>query len=372
MRPFAEHRWTQAINLAEEWVNLGRVPAITFMTGTATERYGPITRGSLWIDREERLPVNPIYLVASITKPLVALAVLQLAEAGLLSLHDRVADYLPEFGRRGKYGVEIRHLLTHTSGLPDMLPNDRDLRKAQASLDQFLQGVYEAELAFPPGRAVQYQSMGYLVLSAIVETITGSPTSLYLRQTMFAPLSMHDTALGAPAEWWAQPAEYIARIPEIRVEGDARIGVGWNWNSVYWKTLGAPWGGLLTTAPDLAQLAQTLLRRGISPDGQMLWSSQTIGMATTNQLGQFPELAETDKRYKRWGYGWRLNWVGHATSFGDLLSENVYGHWGATGTLLWIDPYRGIFSLILSTQPQETTGFFLRKLSNVLSACWPM
>lgn len=361
------HRWQVAVDLARRWADDGRVPAITLATGTRDRLYGPISFGSLTVQGHTPLPDRPIYLVASITKPIVAMGFLKLVERGLATLGDRVVDYLPDFGRQGKYGVELRHLLTHTSGLPDMVPQNLELRQANAPLARFLAEIYALPLSFPPGRGVQYQSTGWLVLAEIMHQITGQLCPEFLRQEVFQPLEMSDTALGAPDDWFN---EHTARIPEIRLEGEQLLGKHWNWNSRYWRQLGAPWGGLLTTAEDLAALAQCLLRGGRTTRGHKLWSPATIAAATSNQLTAFRELPEEERRCRPWGLGWRLNWPAHSANFGDLLGPQAYGHWGATGTLLWIDPERGIFALILTTQPQEPTGFFLVRLSNALAAAW--
>jgi CubicO group peptidase (beta-lactamase class C family) len=360
-------RWQVALDLAAAWADDGRVPAITLATGTADRLHGPVSFGSLTVDGHTPLPPRPIYLVASITKPIVALGVLKLLERGLATLGDRVVDYLPEFGKQGKYGVELRHLLTHTSGLPDMVPSNLELRKANAPLVRFLHEIYTLPLAFPPGRAVQYQSTGFLVLAEILQQITGRACREFLRQEIFEPLGMVDTALGAPDDWFDA---YIARIPEVRLETEQRLGKQWNWNSRYWRQLGAPWGGLLTTAEDLAALAQCLLRGGDTTSGQSLWSPAALNAATTNQLAALRDIPEEERRCRPWGLGWRLNWPAHSANFGDLLSRRTYGHWGATGTLLWIDPERCTFAIILSTQPQEPTGFFLARLSNAIAAAW--
>src|SRR6516164_2625086 len=71
---------------------------------------------------------DALFLVASITKPVTAIAVMLLLERGRITLEDPVVEWVPKFGRRGKEAVLIPHLLTHTSGLPDMLPNNDQLR----------------------------------------------------------------------------------------------------------------------------------------------------------------------------------------------------------------------------------------------------
>jgi len=366
--------WQLAVDLARKWADDGRVPAITIATGTKDRVHGPVSFGVRTIADSKPLPERPIYLIASITKPVVAMGFLKLVERGLVTLGDRVTEYLPDFGKQGKYGVEIRHLLTHTSGLPDMTPSNVELRKANAPLSKFLEEICTLPLAFPPGRGVQYQSTGFLVLSEILHRVTGQLCPAFLRQEVFQPLGMCDTALGAPDEWFSTNAELqhpnADRIPEVRLETEQLLGKSWNWNSRFWRQLGAPWGGLLTTAEDLVQFAQCLLRNGRSADDQVLWSPATVSAATTNQLVAMKEIPEDERRCRPWGLGWRLNWLAHSANFGDLLGPHTFGHWGATGTLMWIDPERGTFAIILTTQPQEPTGFFLARLSNAIAAAW--
>ena len=74
---------------------------------------------------------------------------------------------------------------------------------------------------------------------------------------------------------------------------------------------------------------------------------------TSNQLARMPEVPEIHRRCFPWGYGWQLEWPTHPTTFGALLSPSAYGHWGATGTMVWIDPERDAFCVVLSTQPVE-------------------
>jgi CubicO group peptidase (beta-lactamase class C family) len=367
-------RFQQVATLAKQMVAEKKLPAITFVTGTAKEIHGPVSCGSQSIDGKTPLVDKPIYLIASITKPVVAMAALHLVERGQLRLSDRVTDYLPAFGKQGKYSVEVRHLFTHTSGLPDMLPNNIELRKAQAPLSKFMSGICELPLAFPAGRSVQYQSTGLLVLSEIVRKITGRTMPETLRREIFQPLGMADSELGVPDAWHAASRAgelpKIARIPELHVPAEQESATEWNWNSSYWRALGAPWGGMLTTADDLAKFSQMMLRGGKTEDGKSIFSPATITAATTNQLETMSGVPEDEYRCRPWGLGWRLNWPGNSASFGDLLSRDAYGHWGATGTLMWIDPARGTFAILFSTEPHDISGADLVRLSNALAGAW--
>jgi CubicO group peptidase (beta-lactamase class C family) len=178
---------------------------------------------------------------------------------------------------------------------------------------------------------------------------------------------MHDTTLGTPDEWYEGDSPKSQRMVEVRVPESMQGGADWNWNSRYWRSLGAPWGGLLTTPHDLSRYARMMLGRGALDEVRVL-SPASVAAATRNQIEPLREIPEEVRRCKGWGLGWRLHWPAHSANFGDLLGPNTYGHWGATGTLFWIDPDAGTWCVILSTEPQEPHGTDLAKLSNLVAA----
>lgn len=365
MARFQIDRWRRLTAQLRAWADEGTVPAVSCCTLNLQGELHRASFGSLAVDRRVPLPESPLYLVASITKPLVATAALILVERGLLSLTDRVVDIIPEFAGQGRYGVDVRHLLTHTSGLPDQLPNNQELRQARAPREAFLQGVYQVPLTFPPGSGSAYQSMGFLLLDEIIARVSGKSCAVFVRDELLRPLRMPESFLGLPEDSPLQD-----RIPEIRVPLNQAGGSQWNWNSWYWRSFGAAWGGFLSTDRDLANFARFWMRGGVTEAGDCLLTPMTILLARTNQLQHYPQLAEADRRSRPWGFGWRLNWPTHTSSFGDLLGERTYGHWGATGTLMWIDPDREIATVILSTAAYDQSRSVLLRLSNLASACW--
>ena len=369
-RTLHPQRWQNVVDLATGWCESNVLPCVAIVTGTAETISGRLHSGRRIADKPTPLREDAIFLVASITKPIVAMAALQLIEKGHFTLADRVVDFIPEFGREGKYGIEIRHLLTHTSGLPDMLSDNLELRQSHATLGRFVERTCQEPLAFPPGRGVQYQSMGFAILGEIISVATGKSCAQYLCDEFFQPLGMSDTSLGAPDEWFVGPTLRAARIPDAVLPEAHVSGTDWNWNSRYWRQLGAPWGGLLTSANDLATFAQFMLRMGMTHDAKRLLSPAAIDSATRNQLQYMRDVPDEERRCRPWGLGWRLNWPAHSANFGDLLGPRTYGHWGATGTVLWIDPDAGTFALILTTLPQEPSGKHLARLSNAVAAAW--
>jgi CubicO group peptidase (beta-lactamase class C family) len=357
---FDPARLRRAFDLLRQWVETDKVPAAGLCVGRKGKMVEPFLVGR---QRPETnapaLRPDALFLVASITKPVTVTAVLMLVERGELTLEDKVASFVPKFAANGKGEVQVRHLMTHTSGLPDMLPNNEQLRKAHKPLADFVQGVYKLPLLFPPGTKVSYQSMGTLMLAEIVHQISGKTLPEFLRQEIFEPLGMKDTSLG----WVPARKERIAaiRIPQESAELD------WVWNSPYWLGFGAPWGGLITSPADFARFCLLMLGGGRLGDVRLL-SPAMVRAMTSNQLAAMAQVPEEERRCRPWGLGWRLNWPGHSANFGDLLGPRCYGHWGATGTLCWIDPDAEAFCILFTTQPQEPEGRFLARLSNVVAA----
>lgn len=361
-------RWETALKLVRTWCNEGHLPAAGLIVGRGGKTTGAHLFGRQGVSKDApRVRDDAIFLIASITKPIVVSGLLILVERGLLCLDDRVEEFVPEFGRESKHAVTLRHLATHTSGLPDMLPTNRELRVANAPLSEFVAGTCACALDFPPGRGVQYQSMGIAVLGDVIRRISGKPCAQFLHDEIFEPLGMRDTALGAPASWFEGPLPKVDRIAEVRLPADLEQEQTWNWNSRYWRQLGAPWGGLLTTPADLAQFAQMMLQQGTLGDVHLL-SGAAVRAATRNQLADMREVPADDRRCRPWGLGWRLNWPAHSANFGDLLGPETYGHWGATGTLMWLDPDLQAFAILLTTQPQEPNGSYLARASNAIAA----
>ena len=270
-------------------------------------------------------PAKPdtVFLLASITKPMTAAAVMKLVDAGQLRLSDPVQRYLPENKGGHRALMTVRHLLTHSSGLPDMLPDNAGLRRRHAPLQDFVAGALRTPLLFKPGTECRYQSMGILLAAEIVERLTKRPLREFLAQEIFRPLGMSSTSLGLGG----RPLE--ATAPSQVTEDP-----GWNWNSRYWRDLGAPWGGALAPAGDVAKFLDAFLRPGLlKPESQrVMVTDQNAGL---NQP-----------------YG-----VGFAVSgLGAGCSRHAFGHGGSTGTACWADPQSRRVFVLVTTKPAAESG----------------
>lgn len=305
-----------------------------------------------------------VFLTASITKPVVTMHAIQMLADGAFALNDRVGRFLPEFDRAGLRRICIRHLLTHTSGLPDMLPDNEALRASHAANSDFVRRTADITPDFPVATDCRYSSMGFAVLAALIEHITGDPLRTSLKADLLTPLGMSRTSLGLSDEQFSREPGLPCELPAWQpADSD------WNWNSRYWRTLGAPWGGLLSTVSDLGRFARSLLGAWAgSQESAGVLSPSASRTALTNQIECYPDLSDSLRRTRAWGFGWRLNWPDHAACFCDLLPPDAAGHWGATGTLLWIDPASSRYAVLLTTTPYEVSGSTLQRLSNVLVA----
>lgn len=358
-----ESRWESLLKFAQTLVDSNRIPALSIHVQRAGLTTGTHCFGTVRINEKETVNDQTRFLIASLTKPIVAMAVLKLVEQGKLALNQRVSEIVPEFKGPGKKQITVKQVLTHTSGLPDMLPNNRELRAANATLDEFVKETAATDLVFPSGANAQYQSMGYALLGPLISNLAGQPYADFLSSEIFQPLDMKRAALGLPEVELDDPNIAESRVPDDQVGEDS-----WNWNSPYWKTFGAPWGGMVATAEDLAKFCRCLLLNGKTQTGEQLFSAETIRMATTNRLNDFSDIPETIRRTRGWGYGWRMNWADHRGSFGDLLSPGTFGHWGATGTLYWLDRRTQTAVVLLSTQPYDRSVSPLVNLSNMICA----
>ena len=262
------------------------------------------------------------FLIASITKPMTASAVMLLADRGLLKIEDPASKYLDNFTAGDRAKITIRHLLTHSSGLPDMLPDNIALRKRQAPLPDWIKGALSTPLLFAPGARTSYQSMGILLAAEIVERITRKPLRQFLQAELFQPLQMNRTVLGK-----------VDNAIQIQVEhadppGGTPETANWDWNSQWWRDLGAPWGGAHSTAADIAQL----LRAFLHPTGKPV-KKETAQRMTVNQN------TGLDKPY---GIGW-------------AITPGGFGHGGSTGTSCWADTAKDATFVLLTSLPARAS-----------------
>jgi CubicO group peptidase (beta-lactamase class C family) len=246
---------------------------------------------------------DTVYHWWSMTKVATAVSILQLAEQGKLNLDDPVADHLPffevEYPSADSEVITIRHLLNHTSGLPDMIPDMIGwVHTEDMTMDQT--AILEAQLPsfktlkFKPGSDAAYTNLGYLVLGAVIEAASGQPYEAYIRENVLQPLAMDNTDFiyrDAMAEHEAMGSHpfvsiFTPMLPFL-LDMDAfvreRIGTQYWFNRVYIDA--TPPTGLIGSTPDAGKLMIDLL----SGEPQLLSAASIAAMQPTgDQPGERP------------------------------------------------------------------------------------
>ncbi|WP_254050866.1 exo-beta-N-acetylmuramidase NamZ domain-containing protein [Zoogloea sp. LCSB751] len=278
----------------------------------------------------EPMTVDTVFDLASLTKVIATTpAVLQLVERGLLTLDAPVARYWPQFAAQGKEAITVRHLLAHTSGLPAGV----DIRQAMRPEDVLARIVALKPIARAGGDPL-YSDVNFIVLGELVRRVSGLPLDEYGRRRLFNPLGMHDTG-------FLPPATQLPRIaPTTWNGGGPRRGVV---HDPLAARLGGVAGsaGLFGTADDLASFARAVLDsdpRLLTPASlQSLFIPQTYPAASPRSLGWRPQAPLAANR-------------------AALPPFGAISHLGYTGTGLWIDPFSGIYVVILSNRVHPNGG----------------
>ncbi len=282
--------------------------------------------------KPKKLPmtVDTIFDLASLTKVVATTtAIMQLAEAGELSVEDKVAKFWPEFKANGKEGITIRQLLTHYSGMrPDL-----DLGSDWSGYDTALSMIAAEKPVFPPGTHFVYSDIDFEILGELVQRISGQPLDVYCAEHIFKPLRIKDTGFKPSPALLRRiaPTQYLNGK---MLKGEVHDPTAYSMGGV------AGHAGLFTTASDLSIFAQMLLNGGIIK-GVRILGPVTVEKMTTPQspLDMIPLR----------GFGWDIG-SPFASNRDELLPIGSYSHTGFTGTGIWIDPISRTYVIILTNQ----------------------
>ncbi|MEI7729623.1 MAG: serine hydrolase [Verrucomicrobiota bacterium] len=280
------------------------------------------------------MATDAIFWIASMTKPLTATAILMLQDEGKLSVDDPVAKYLPELGTLktpdGQSArITLRHLLTHTSGLPEAT---RDQYKTARSLADVIPFYAGRPLSFVPGSKWQYCQSGINSLGRIVEVVSGQSFPEFLQKRLLDPLGMKDTGfylteaqLPRLAKSYALTNDTLTEVPVAFLNG---------YSPAFRDRYPAPNGGLFSTASDYARFCRMLLKQG-TLDGRQLLKPETVTLMSSIHTGDL-KTGFTD------GNGWGLGVcvVRQPQGVTAVHSPGTFGHGGAYGTQAWIDPVK--------------------------------
>lgn len=284
---------------------------------------------------------STLWDMASLTKvTALTTAMMQLWERGLVDLDAPVQRYLPAFQGPLKTLVTVRHLLTHSSGLPGWRP----LYQEGHTPDSILHLVYATPLDTVPGTRMVYSDLGAILLGQIVVRVGGQPFDRYVEERIFRPLGLSDTRYRPPRELWDRvaPTEVDTAWRKRQVRGEVHDENTYALGGI------SSHAGLFSSARDMARFARMLLGGG-ELDGVRIVGAETIARFTALQ----------DSTLSNRALGWEK--PNGRNSAGHRLSPRAFGHTGFTGTSIWIDPANDVFILLLTNRVNPTrarTGIF--------------
>ena len=298
---------------------------------------------------------NSLFWIASMTKPITAMAIMMLQDEGKLKIEDPVSKHLPEFKNqmlikektaeqtvlvKPKREITIKDLLTHTSGLVGKSPLDSDALDV-LTLKEAVITYALSPLQFEPGSKWSYCNPGINTLGRIVEVVSGQPFARFLDTRLFRPLGMKDTTFWPTKK---QLDERLATSYQATADGRSlEVTTIKYLTTPYYNQKRAPLaaGGLFSTADDLFTLYSMLLAGG-EWKGKRLLSAQALKQMTTSQSG---DLKAGFADGMAMGLGFQI--VREPTGVTASLSPGTYGHGGAYGTQFWIDPKKKAIHILL-------------------------
>ena len=239
-----------------------------------------------------------------------------------IDINAPVQTYLPEWQGPNKEKVLIRHLLTHSSGLPAWRP----LYKETTSPEQAMKLVLETQLDTLPGARMLYSDLNFILLGQIVQRLSGQRLDVYTREHVFGPLKMTDTQFNPDKS-------LLPRIAPTEVDPWRQRQIRGEVHDENAFVLGGVSGhaGLFSTAADVSRLCQAYLNGG-TLDGARIWTPETIKLFTTVY----------DSTFSNRALGWET--PNGVNSAGRVMRRPAFGHTGFTGTSIWIDPANDLFA----------------------------
>jgi len=399
----SSERLARVRDAVQRHVDSGAVPGVV----TLVARNGRIVhfeaQGLLEVETKKAMPKDGVFRLASMSKPITAVAVMMLVEEGKIRLSDPVSTFIPEFkqakvavakaaapgttpatappaagpgGGRGRGGpavelevvnatrpITVRDLLTHTSGLMtsggpangQSLGGAAAQRRPEDTLATYIPRLGAVPLDYQPGTLWRYSGLaGFDVLSRIVEVASGLPFDRFLQQRLFDPLGMKDTGFPLTGAKASRVVPMYRRTAEGFVKQPDQSGLS---SATYFS--GA--GGLSTSAEDYLQFAQMLLNGG-ELNGRRYLSPRTVALMSSNHTGDMVA-GQFGRPAKGVGFGLGVQVVEDPVAADLRVGKGAWGWAGAYGTNVHIDPTERMVTIIMM---QTSVGPLQRDFENAV------
>ncbi len=340
-----------------------RIPGLVAMVVDAKQTLYIGAFGQADVAAGKPMRNDAIFRIASMTKPVTAVAAVMLIEEGRLKLDDPVAKYLPEFADRpviasfnaadrtfttrpARTVMTVRHLFTHASGLGYAFSNTTLAALASGSNNP----PADYPLLHDPGTRWTYGE-STRVLGQVVEKVSGQKLDVFLKTRLFDPLGMNDTS-------FVTTAERVPRVVTVHRKVDGRLVESPNTPNAQ-GAIASPVqgdGGLNSTAADYSKFIQLFLNKGLAPNGQRLLSERSVALIGQNHTGRvrvetqpaaLPALSEAfPLGAGRDHFGLAVQVTGSPRDAGMRLPGSM--SWaGIFNTEFWIDPKAGLGGVLM-------------------------
>tara|TARA_S200000501_G_scaffold169855_1_gene160010 strand:+ start:63236 stop:66043 length:2808 start_codon:yes stop_codon:yes gene_type:complete len=289
--------------------------------------------GSFTYEKDSKLVSNEsIYDVASLTKVLSTTPVaMKLVQKKLLSLDFYLSDFYPEFKKGNKKNITVRHLLTHSSGLPayiEYFKSDKILNKSD-----IIEDIVNLDLEYVPDEKMVYSDLGMMLLADVIEKVSDSNLDKLSNRYFFKPLGMSKTSFNPLDKDIAVPTEYDDYFRMRLIKGEVHDENAFILGGVSGHS------GLFSNATDIGSFAKFFLNEGIYLGRRYL---------KKNLIKEFTTKIKNPVKSDR-ALGWDTPSI-KGSSAGDYFSNMSYGHLGFTGTSLWVDPEKEIIIVFLTNR----------------------
>ncbi len=294
-----------------------------------------------------------LFSLFSASKVVTAMLVHALDDAGKLHLDDRVVEYVPEFGRHGKERVTLRHVLTHTAGIPIVPGDDVDVALL-ARPDEIVRLLCDARPTSVAGRRLAYHALtGGYILQAVIERVTGKGIRQVLDELVRQPLGMKDFTYGVAEADLPRVARHAITGPRARgphgwllrrslgITHEQAVEYS---NDPRYLTAVVPSGNIMATAEETCRFFECLRNDG-RWQGRQVFDRRTVHRATAEQT--YLELDSVLMMPIRYGMGFMLGGR-HSVLFGHR-TEQAFGHLGFTNVVCWADPERHVSVAFMNT-----------------------
>jgi CubicO group peptidase (beta-lactamase class C family) len=299
---------------------------------------------------KKNITSDSLFWIASMTKPVTAVAILMLQDEGKLNINDPVSKFIPEFaGLKTPSGKDanltIKQILTHTSGLGEA---GAALALKAKTLGELVPIWLSTPMQYEPGTKWKYTQSGINAASRIVEIVSGKSFDAFLKERLFEPLGMKDTTFYPTDEQKTRLATGYAKNKDTGALEPAPLRPNYDGSR---NNPPQGNGGLFSTGPDYARFCQMLLGGGAF-EGRRFLSEASLKLMCTPQTDELPTgFFQNDTFGQRgthygWGIGTCVLQKPH-DGVAEMLAPGSFGHGGAWGTQAWMDPVRGVGYILM-------------------------